>query len=232
MVPTCICRPQRIFNVNDRVGFRLALLSNFLFRFLFWDGQVVDLDTAKKKLRVAAERKRGLIDNESAVAAGHAIAERFFNSWSPTAGSVISGFWPFRREIDTRPLMQALCDRGYTIALPETVSIGKPLLFREWDFQSDLEVDAYGIPSPSRAAALVSPDWLLVPLLAFDVSGYRLGYGGGFYDITLYSLANKKKIYTIGVTYDSQEVACVPRNDRDRRLDAILTEKRTITIGN
>ena len=208
-----------------------AFLSNITFLYLFWGGQVFDLDTAKKKLRVTAEKERGLIDSKSAVAAGHSIAERFFDSWSPTLGSVISAFWPFRGEIDIRPLMRALCNRGYTVALPGTVSIGKPLLFREWDSQSHLEMGAYGIPSPSPEAALVSPDWLLTPLLAFDVSGYRLGYGGGFYDITICNLAKKKKIYAIGVAYDSQEITSVPRNDKDQRLDAILTEKRTIIIG-
>jgi len=93
-----------------------------------------------------------------------------------------------------------------------------------------LDVGQFGVSTPPADAAVLEPDWLLVPLLAFDARGYRLGYGGGFYDITLADLRARKKIFAIGAAYDGQEIAAVPRDANDARLDAILTEQRVLIM--
>ena len=184
----------------------------------------------KRNLRLAAEETRKQVSKKAAKEAGFLLSQLFFSRWSPEPGCVISGFWPFRSEIDLKPLLHALHGKGYIVALPEVVAARKPLLFRHWTPVTPLKKDFYGVLALPKTATPVKPDWLLVPLLAFDMEGYRLGYGGGYYDVTLSQVSIDKQIYSIGVAYDQQEVDRVPREKKDYQLDAILTETRTITI--
>ena len=87
---------------------------------------------------------------------------------------------------------------------------------------------AYNTSILTQDAAIIEPNWFLVPLLAFDADRYRLGYGGGFYDVTLRQFAKRREIFAVGVAYDMQEVQSVPKEKTDFQLDAILTEKRVI----
>ena len=96
-----------------------------------------------------------------------------------------------------------------------------PLLFRTWRKGDPLIVHPFGMHEPPESAARVTPDVLLIPLLAFDAKGTRLGYGGGFYDRTLASLATKR---AIGIAYSGQEVAELPCHDHDHPLDSVVTE--------
>ena len=155
---------------------------------------------------------------------------RFLDTWTPPAGTVVAAFWPIRSELDTRPLIRALHDRGCVIALPVVMGRLVALEFRQWTPDTRLEVGQFGVSTPSSAAPLLAPDWLLVPLLAFDARGYRLGYGGGFYDITLAGLRARKRVFAIGAAYDGQQVAAVPKDANDARLDAILTEQRVLIM--
>jgi 5-formyltetrahydrofolate cyclo-ligase len=141
------------------------------------------------------------------------------------AGAVVSGYWAFRDEADPRALMLALAERGHPLCLPVIVEKAQPLRFHRWNPSDVMRVHAYGVTEPQRDAAVITPSVLLVPLLAFDATGYRLGYGGGFYDRTLQSLRAIRNIQAIGIAYAGQEVPAVPHHEYDERLNAVLTEK-------
>ncbi len=119
--------------------------------------------------------------------------------------------------------MLRLAGEGYGLCLPVMEAKGKPLLFRAWSPGDPLEEVMWGIREPLKTAAVVEPDIVLGPLLAFDVHGYRLGYGGGFYDRTLARLRALKPVVAIGIALDEQKVDAVPHADYDERLDWVLT---------
>ena len=146
--------------------------------------------------------------------AGHVLAR-----CAPPAAAVVAGFWPLAGEIDVRPLMLALVGRGHAVALPVTPAPGARLVFHRWRPGVRLIPGRFGTLHPERDP--IEPDVLLVPLLAFDRRGRRLGYGAGFYDRTLAALAGRR---TIGCAFAVQEVAEVPVEAHDRRMDVIATE--------
>jgi 5-formyltetrahydrofolate cyclo-ligase len=139
---------------------------------------------------------------------------------------VVAGFWPLPREIDILPLLHSLVERGHPVALPVTVRRGGPLSFRLWRPGDVLIRERFGTMRPVGEPAV--PDYLLVPLLAFDRRGYRLGYGGGFYDRTLAGLPDAM---TVGCGFAAQELDEVPVGPYDIRLAAIATELGVILIN-
>jgi 5-formyltetrahydrofolate cyclo-ligase len=146
-------------------------------------------------------------------------------------GTVVTGFMPFRSEISLKPLLAQLASAGAVTALPVVMGRGLPLTFRAHPPGGPLVPGLWDIPVPPPEAEEVEPDILLVPLLAFDRRGYRLGYGGGFYDRTLSSLRQRRTIAAIGVAYAAQEVDAVPRRPYDQPLDWIMTEQETFKCG-
>lgn len=142
--------------------------------------------------------------------------------------AVISAFWAMGSEIDPRPLTDALRARGHPIALPVMMGKSEPLAFRLWVPGEVLVERMWGIREPAATSQAVEPDVLLVPLLAFDRQGHRLGYGGGFYDRTLRRLRTRKPISAIGVAFDEQEIDVVPYLDYDESLDWVLTPSRLV----
>ena len=179
-----------------------------------------ELDDAKRAARAHALALRAGCDP---AVSGAALAERVLAECPPPDGAVVSGFWPIGEEIDIRPLLHALHARGHTIVLPVTPRRGNPLTFRTWQPGDVLEPERFGTFRPVGQAAV--PDFLLVPLLAFDRRGYRLGYGAGFYDRTLAGLPRR---FALGVAYAVQEVENVPAGPHDVRLDAVATEHGVI----
>ena len=145
--------------------------------------------------------------------------------------SCVSAFHPYGSEIDTRQLLGKLAGEGWTTALPVVVTKTQPLIFRRWLPGEPTEIGVMKIAVPLATALVVEPDVLLVPLLAFDKAGYRLGYGGGFYDATLAALRAKKKIIAIGVGFSDQEVPQVPHEKHDMKLDYVMTELEMIKCG-
>jgi 5-formyltetrahydrofolate cyclo-ligase len=150
--------------------------------------------------------------------AGHVLREAL-----PAAGAVVSGFWPMGQEIDIRPLLVALHERGHPIVLPETPKRGNPLIFRLWYPGAVMLPERFGTSRPDGEVRV--PDYLLVPLLAFDRRGYRVGYGAGYYDRTLAALPDR---FRLGVAYAAQELDEVPAGPYDERLDAVATERGVI----
>ena len=130
---------------------------------------------------------------------------------------------PIGEEISPLPLMARLHDLGYPLALPVMMGKYAPLEFRRYAPGDPLVAAVWGIREPGSGSEMVQPDILLTALLAFDDAGYRLGYGGGFYDRSIRQLRGMKPVITIGLAYDEQRVDAVPHLDYDERLDWILT---------
>jgi 5-formyltetrahydrofolate cyclo-ligase len=146
-------------------------------------------------------------------------------------GVIVSGFSPIKSEIDPIPLMRRLADMGAGLALPVVVAKGQPLVMRSWVAGEPLRVGTWGIREPAPAAAAVEPDVLLVPLLAFDCRGHRIGYGAGYYDLTLAALRERKPVVAIGIAFAIQEIDAVPDEPGDARLDFVMTEKETMVTN-
>jgi 5-formyltetrahydrofolate cyclo-ligase len=171
------------------------------------------------------EWRRGLGgDARQQAAAGLVEMWRLERPVTPPA--VVSGFWPMVEELDIRPLMVELVEQGCRLALPVVVAKQQPLVFRAWQPGDVLEGGVFGTLHPAPDREVVEPDALIVPLLACDEEGWRLGYGGGFYDRTLDRLRGRKNVTAIGVGFDAQLVPHVPHGPDDQRLDWLLTDKR------
>ena len=136
----------------------------------------------------------------------------------------VAAYMPIHSEIDVLPLMRALVDAGHTLALPCIKRKAHPLDFRTYKIGDKLRRGAFGTREPLRDKLIVTPDIVLLPLLAFARNGYRLGYGGGFYDRTLAKLREQGEIIACGVAYSGQEVPILPTDKYDQKLDCVLTE--------
>lgn len=178
----------------------------------------------KAALRREIEAKRGSAHTALQDTAGTAIRDHFLAAAPPATSAVIAGYWPFRTEIDPRPLMLALHALGHRVVLPVAARKAAPLTFRLWGPGATLVKAGLGGLVPDIGAPELEPDLLLVPMLAFDDAGFRLGYGGGFYDRTLERLRGVKTVRAVGLAYEAQRVPAVPRAVTDQRLDALLTE--------
>ena len=143
---------------------------------------------------------------------------------------IIAGFWPIADEMDVRPLISELHETGHSIALPVVVGADKPLIFRIWKPEIILEKGDFGTQHPSAEQPEVVPQMMLVPLLAFDAYGQRLGWGGGFYDRTISKFRKKSSVITVGIAYKGQQVDNVPHMATDEPLDWIVTEIDSLMI--
>ena len=142
-----------------------------------------------------------------------------------TSAKVVAGYRAHGAEIDPWLLIQAFAKAGARIALPAAVSLDAPLVFRAYADGDALASDAAGVPSPIAEAAILEPDLVITPLLAFDNRGARMGQGGGHYDRTLAALRARSPVFVLGLAYAAQQVARIPAEPHDQPLDAILTEK-------
>jgi len=187
------------------------------------------IEDAKAALRNEAAARRDALSADVRKAAAEAIAAREF-PLAIESGKVVSGFMPLKTEINPLPLLRKLAEAGATLALPVVAGRGKPLVMRVWRWGEPLAEGVWGIRQPKPEAAEVDPDILLVPLLAFDRAGNRIGYGAGYYDMTIARLRVKKPIAAIGIAFAAQEVPTVPATLGDEPLDLVLTEREVIDI--
>lgn len=186
----------------------------------------------KDELRAEARAKRARIAPEAAVAAALSVRDRVLAANLVPARAVVSGFWPIGDEFDPRPLMEALAIEGRGLCLPVVVGKGRALAFRAWAPGDPLERAGFGLSVPPWDAAPAIPRFLIVPLLAFDRRGFRVGYGAGYYDRTIAELkAHVPRLFALGVAFALQEVPEVPALRHDQRLDAIATEAYLIHTG-
>jgi 5-formyltetrahydrofolate cyclo-ligase len=189
-----------------------------------------DIESAKRNLRrEAADRRRAAV--RASPEAGLAVRDRFLAAVSPAAGAAVSAYWPLEDEFDPRPLFMELHRRGHPIGLPVILGRGQPLMFRRWTPDVVLVRGSFRVMTPPAEAPEVVPQLLLVPLLAFDRAGFRLGYGGGFYDRTIAKLRAAGDVLAVGVALAAQEVGAVPRDDTDEPLDWVVTDQDAIRIS-
>ncbi len=188
-----------------------------------------DILSAKAALRVTALATRDGLPAAERQHAAETIAGRAF----PVAiaqGVIVAGFMPLKSEINPLPLLRKLADAGAQLALPVIAGRGKPLIMRAWKFADAITAGQWGIREPLPEAPVVKPDILIVPLAAFDRQGHRIGYGAGYYDMTINALRAVKPVIAIGIAFAAQEIREVPATDRDARLDFMLTEREVINF--
>ncbi len=189
------------------------------------------IDEAKRALaqrmrsaRVAAHRDRGRT-------AATEICAQFQRARDAglafDRGAVISAYWPMRDELDTRKILIGLHEEGMQCALPVMQQKDKPLIFRQWQPGDILEEASFGVAEPIADQPVLIPEIMVIPLLAVDREGNRLGYGGGYYDRTLLQRRQGREgpVIAVGVAYEAQIVPVVPHDESDARLDWLVTEQ-------
>lgn len=177
----------------------------------------------KKDLRARALQVRKAAFEFHGPDAGRRLAAYGLDFLKVAPGTSVSGFAAIRDEINPADLMMWLHAEGVRLALPVMQGKGLPLTLLAWAPGDPMQAAEWGIAEPLDDKPEVHPDVVLVPLLAFDARGYRLGYGGGYYDRTLARLRAKKPIVAVGLAYDEQKVDAVPHDSYDQPLDWVLT---------
>lgn len=182
----------------------------------------------KTHLRSLYLQKRASLSAEQATRASHAVAEILLAFPGLEAARVVAGYFPIRHELDILPALNKLHRKGHGTALPVIRHIQSPLEFHRWKPGETLVKSALfkSVWEPSPSSPILVPDIILVPLVAFDRKGFRLGYGSGAYDRTLAASPN---VVTIGIGFAFQEAEALPHISFDQRVDYVITEKEIIT---
>ena len=183
-------------------------------------------DDPKSAARKAAFARRKAAHDPTR---GAEAAARLLEVLRPHAGAVISGYMPIRSEVSPLPAMIAMTGHA-RITVPVIQGDGLPLIFREWCPGCEMIDGPFGALVPAQGDFLV-PDVLVVPMVAFDAQGGRLGYGGGFYDRTLEGLRARTPVLAVGFAYEAQLCDAVPTEPTDQPLDMIVTESCTRRFG-
>ena len=186
---------------------------------------------AKIELRRSALASRSVVFEARGAAAAAALVTQTAKAFANVQNKIIASYWPIGAEIDCRPAMAALHARGLALCLPVAGQRGDRLIFRRWAPGQELDQGPFGTFHPQASAASAEPDILLVPLLAFDGQGNRLGYGAAFYDRTLNVLRSQGSVSAWGIGFDEQEVGQVPADPYDAKLDGMITDKRVLRFA-
>ncbi|QQR39709.1 5-formyltetrahydrofolate cyclo-ligase [Devosia rhizoryzae] len=176
----------------------------------------------KAELRGKAHAARAGLSDDFRADAARAVASHFFDMVDVAPEDVVAGYWRIRDELDCTPILVRLMDSGQAVVLPVVVGSEEPLEMRVWEADAPLYEAGFGTMAPADHAPRAVPDLVLMPLLGFDHSGTRLGYGGGYYDRTLAALPRKPLL--VGLAFAAQELSHVPRQEHDLPLDAVVTE--------
>lgn len=180
----------------------------------------------KDRLRAEAFARREALPRDVRLAASRAIRERALDLPELAAVQPVGGYWPIRSEVDPRPLMRALHERGQGVALSQILH--PRLSWRLWQPGDVLIKGGFGVREPGPDAPECFPRALLVPLAAFDRRGGRLGYGKGHFDRSIAGLSEHHPVLTVGLAYAMQEIEAVPLESHDQPLDIIMTEAEII----
>jgi 5-formyltetrahydrofolate cyclo-ligase len=189
-----------------------------------------DIADTKIAMRSQAKARRRLAAPGAAAAAARLAGAAEAVAALAAPGAVVAGTWPLGDEIDGRTLLERLAALGHSLALPVVVAPDQALVFRRWTPGEALEQGPFATRHPAATAPAVVPGLVLVPLLAFDGEGFRLGYGGGYYDRTLALLRGAGRVTALGLAYASQRVPSVPHDGHDQRLDGVVTEEGLMRI--
>lgn len=180
--------------------------------------------SSKKELRRQALARRDALDPSYRIEAALDMAETAASSLHFEPGAIISGFWPIRSEVDVRPMMFALRDRGARLCLPAILD-SQTIIFREIVRGAPMIDMGFGTAGPDGDAAVLDPAIMLIPLAAFDSRGHRIGYGAGYYDRAIARLQDAgTSPRLIGIAFDCQQVPLVPEEWHDVVIPEILTE--------
>jgi 5-formyltetrahydrofolate cyclo-ligase len=181
-----------------------------------------DIDEAKAALRVRAHAQRQNLAKTHGADAAQQAAQHFFEGVGVRPEDVVALYWPVRDELDCRPVLTRLMDSGQRVCLPAVVGDDQPLELRLWEQDAPLYPSGFGTLAPIETAPVIEPDVVILPLLGFDASGTRLGYGKGHYDRTFAAMS--KPVRLVGFAFSGQELAHIPRAPHDVPLDAVVTE--------
>jgi len=195
-------------------------------------GQRPDIILEKRALRARIKTWRASLAADAMARAADAVAAHGLSFLQVGQNRVVvSGFSSLPEEFRAWPLLRRLNAEGYPIAMPVMRGKSLPLLFRAWAPGDAMNKAVWGIAEPKADKPELEPDIVLAPLLAFDASGWRLGYGGGYYDRTLRALRAHKSIVAVGLAYDEQQVDAVPHFNYDERLDWVLRPSGPLRCG-
>lgn len=176
----------------------------------------------KSQLREEAFARRSKVQQADRPDAAQAAARHFLDAVPLEPGQVVALYWPIRDEIDCKPLLTRLVDSGQPVCLPVVLGDEEPLELRLWEDGQPLYPSGFGTLAPAETAPIVAPDIVVIPLLAFDRLGTRLGYGKGYYDRTLANMQTKPLL--VGYAFAAQELDFIPREAHDMPLDMLITE--------
>ncbi len=183
--------------------------------------------TSKETLRRSMIEIREELSQNAAPKVADILAAKILLLREMRNAKIISAYYTIGSEMDVLPALKAFHVAHHDICLPIVVKKDSPLLFRKWDFKSELEEAAHGIKQPPASAEELMPDIIIVPLLAFDESCMRIGYGGGFYDRTIAAYRDKgREFITVGAAFEGQKIDHVPCEAFDQKLDIIVTEEK------
>ncbi len=188
-------------------------------------------DLPKRALRDWARGQRARAARAAGPRAGNMIARQLVGGVPLREQETVAGYWPVREEADPMPALLRLVARGHRAALPHVMGRTRPLAFRAWVPGDAMILSPFGIPEPRPLAKDVRPTLVLVPGLWFDRAGFRLGYGGGFYDRTLAELRKDGPVLSIGIAYGGQVGGALPREAHDVPVDWIVTERGVIRVS-
>lgn len=183
----------------------------------------------KSELRAQVLARRDALRAQDVVSHSTGVGERFLRSVPYQDHSVFSGYWPIGNEVDVRPLMDRLIAIGQRGCLPKVVGRGRSLDFYRWHPGDKLKDGPFGTKEPVSSEKVV-PSLFLVPLLGFSRGGDRLGFGAGYYDITLRAARQEREILAVGLAFSIQELHDLVHEPHDERLDWIVTEREAISL--
>lgn len=179
--------------------------------------------------RQAAERRAALKPWVAELSV--AVARQFLDAVPLAPGAVVSSYWAIGDEADPQSVERELRRRGHRIVMPRVAGRNLPLDFHVWEAGAKLVRGGFGLSEPSRDWPGLNPDILIVPLLAYDAEGYRVGYGAGYYDRTIRALRAAKPVIAAGFAFAVQEFPQLPHLVHDERLDWIITENGARRVG-
>ena len=191
----------------------------------------MSLDREKSELRETAQAVRRRSAEKAGPLAAVRLSDHLVARFGSLAGYAVSGYLAIGTEIDVAPALSRLEQAGLYATLPVVTERGQSLTFRRWTADTQLEPGPLRTLHPVAESPGMVPDLLIIPMLAFDADGYRIGWGGGFYDRTLVKLRAKKDVIAIGAAFAEQQVDKIPRDHHDARLDWIVTEMGLIEIN-
>jgi 5-formyltetrahydrofolate cyclo-ligase len=180
------------------------------------------IEAAKAGLRQQASKRRAALGQDFRSFAARTAAGHFFAEVALPHGAIVAAYWPIRDELDCKPVLTRLVDSGQPVCLPIVTGDDQPLTMRLWAQAAPLYASGFGSLAPGDDAPIVEPDVIIMPLLGFDTSGTRLGYGGGYYDRTLALMTRRPQL--IGYAFAAQQLPSIPHEPHDIPLDMVVTE--------